>query len=94
MDEGEAGPSAKRQRGAAAAAQNAQLFAEAGQFNPHAARAERKARKKGAVLRQAWAEAEAEAGGESVVGGEVRPWWVGASLASAHFLLHEALARA
>ncbi len=68
MDEGDA-PAAKRQRGAAAA-QNAQLFGEAGQFNPHAARAEKKARKKSAALRQAWAEAEAagiaagEAGGD------------------------------
>lgn len=67
MDEGE--PTAKRQRGAAAA-QNAQLFAEAGQFNPHAARAERKARKKGAALRQAWAEVDAEAGPAAVAGGE------------------------
>lgn len=64
MDEGEAAPAAKRQRGAAAAAQNAQLYGEAGQFNPHAARAEKKQRKKGAALRQAWAEVEAAAAGE------------------------------
>ena len=61
MDEGEAAPAAKRQRGAAAASQNVQLYGEAGQFNPHAARAEKKQRKKGAALRQAWAEVEAEA---------------------------------
>lgn len=56
MDEAEAAPSAKRQRGAASAAQNVQLFAEAGQFNPHAARAERRQRKKGKLMRQAGGE--------------------------------------
>lgn len=68
MDEGDA-PAAKRQRGAAAA-QNAQLFGEAGQFNPHAARAEKKARKKSAALRQAWAEAEAAGAAAGEAGGE------------------------
>ncbi|KAL4420634.1 hypothetical protein ABPG75_010290 [Micractinium tetrahymenae] len=69
VDEGDA-PAAKRQRGAAAAAQNAQLFGEAGQFNPHAARAERKARKKSAALRQAWAEAEAAGAAAGEAGGD------------------------
>lgn len=68
MDEGDA-PAAKRQRGAASA-QNAQLFSEAGQFNPHAARAERKARKKSAALRQAWAEAEAAGAAAGETGGD------------------------
>ncbi len=70
MDEAEAGPAAKRQRGAAAAAQNAQLYGEAGQYNPHAARAEKKQRKKGAALRQAWAEVEAEAAAAGEGGNE------------------------
>lgn len=69
MDEAEAGPAAKRQRGAAAA-QNAQLYGEAGQYNPHAARAEKKQRKKGAALRQAWAEVEAEAAAAGEGGNE------------------------
>ena len=57
MDEAEAAPAAKRPRGGEAAAQNARLFAEAGQFNPHAARAERKRRKKGSLAPAAGEEA-------------------------------------
>ena len=54
MDEGD-GPAAKRARGAGAGAakQNAALYAQEGQFNPRAAKAERKRRKKeGAEQRQ------------------------------------------
>jgi nuclear GTP-binding protein len=69
MDEAEAVPAAKRQRGAAAAAQNVQLFAEEGQFNPHAARAERKQRKKGRLMRQTTAEAAADEGANGSKGG-------------------------
>lgn len=48
MDEGDGPPAAKRQArgGTAAARQNAQLYGQEGQFNPKAAKAERKRRKK------------------------------------------------
>lgn len=60
MDEAEAAPSAKRQRGGEAAAQNAQLYGEAGQFNPRKAKAAKKQAKRGALMRQAGAEVDAE----------------------------------
>ncbi|GAB4820326.1 hypothetical protein N2152v2_007372 [Parachlorella kessleri] len=66
MDEGD-GPPAKRARGAGAGAakQNAVLYAQEGQFNPRAAKAERKRRKKEGADQRQQRGAGDEEGGDS-----------------------------